>query len=442
MGGSKRLRVASLVLWALMPASPAAGQVIGTFFEPIPPVLGGAPSDPSLAATSSDYNSSGIRVSEAVIHADLQDEFGYNTNVLATANGSGSTFNNTTGSLLATTDWSRNSAYLSMEVDDRRYLDLPKQSFTEWLLRTGGAIDVGHDSIDLTYDHLNLYQLPGALNAVTIAQPVAFRIDSAEMKYNLNDFGKFIFTPALQLANYDYDNFSAGGLTFDQAYRDRFEVQPELATRYEFAPQQDGLLLVRDTELFYRSGSAQAPRRNSNTQTVLLGVDYPQVGSNFHFRVLAGVQSRQYSSSAYARQTGPTVELSVTWTPTRLTTLALTCSRDIQDAADENIAGYFATTARFDVNHELRRNVMLNAYAELQQDDYQSSSINVPNAALAEAGQNQSLYTVGGGVTWLLNRHLRAGMKVEISKRQDSVGNNALPSSLSDTTLINLEFVL
>ena len=436
-------RLAAFALFALLLAStPAACQVIGTFFTPLPQVLGGAPNDLSFAETSSRYASPGMRVGDVVIRTDLQDGFGYNTNVVLTTNARGSAFNDAVGSVIATTDWGRDSAYFSIQADDRRYLDLAQQDFTEWYLRTGGTLDVGHDTISLDYEHLNPYQQPGALNAVTIIQPVAFRVDSAELQYTANDVGRFTLAPSFTLTNYDYDSFSAGGQFFDQTYRNRLELQPQLTTRYQVAPQQDAVLVVRDTQLLYSSGTVLAPRRNSNTASVLVGLDYPQPDSNIRFRLLAGVQSRQYSSPAYTSQLGPTVEFAVTWTPTRLTTVDLTFSRDIQDAADENIAGYFATIARLDVNHELRRNIRLNAFAEYQEDDYQSSLIDVESVAVAEAGRNQNLYTVGAGVTWLLSRHLRAGVRFAVSKRNGSVGSDTLPSALSDSTLVNLDFRL
>ena len=77
---------------------------------------------------------------------------------------------------------------------------------------------------------------------------------------------------------------------------------------------------------------------NSNGGAILTGLDYPAPGSNFRFRVLAGIQTRVYVSSAYSNLTAPIVEASVIWTPTRLTTLTLLARRDIEDAADETIA--------------------------------------------------------------------------------------------------------
>ena len=439
---ANRCAVAVAFLALPLTITPAACQVIGTFFTPLPQVLGGAPNDLSFAETSSRYASPGLRVGDVVVRTDLQDGFGYNTNVVLSTNARGSSFNDSTGSVIATTDWGRDSAYFSIEADDRRYLDLAQQDFTEWYLRTGGTLDVGSDTIGLDYEHLNPYQQPGALNAVTIIQPVPFRVDSADLQYTANDLGRFTIVPSFTLTNYNYDSFSAGGQFFDQTYRNRLELQPQATTRYQIAPQQDAVLVVRDTQLLYSSGTALAPRRNSNTASVLVGLDYPQPESNIRFRLLAGVQSREYSSRAYASQLGPTVEFAVTWTPTRLTTVNLTFSRDIQDAADESIAGYFATIARLDINHELRRNIRLNAFAEYQEADYQSSLIDVKSVAIAEAGRNRSLYTIGAGATWLLSRNLRAGVRFEISKRDDSVGSDTLPSALSDSTLVNLDFRL
>ena len=47
------------------------------------------------------------------------------------------------------------------------------------------------------------------------------------------------------------------------------------------------------------------------------------------------------------------------------------------------------------VDHEYLRNVLFRAYAGIQSDDY------------LQGGGHDSRFSLGGGVTWLLNRNLR-----------------------------------
>ena len=455
-----RLALPVLLLSVPLGLQAARAQIIDEYFTPTGAAVGGAPADPSRGQALNRYNAGGVRAGSFVIRPDLAESFGYNSNVEGFKGGKGSSFVSSIGSVRATSDWSRNSAFMAVTVDDRRYLDTTRQSFTNWTANIGGTVDVGRDKIGAVYSHLNLNETPGSLNTVTVSQPVAFRVDAAELSYTATSFGRFSFIPQISVAKYDYDDYTIGNQTIQQAYRNRVGLQGGLTTRYQLAPERDLLLVVRGTHISYdNAGTNGAPKRDSDGVTVLAGIDYPAPGSNFRFRILAGIQTRNYRSSAYRSQTAPTVEASVAWTPTRLTTVTLLARRDIQDAADESIAGYTATSARLSIEHELRRNIILNGYGEIQQADFQSSNLNLPvgttnlsggglgfgsnglnnSFGRAEAGTSQTLYSAGGGVTWLLNRNLRAGVTYGISDRQ---GSGDAGNYISHIGLLSLGFRL
>ena len=150
------------------------------------------------------------------------------------------------------------------------------------------------------------------------------------------------------------------------------------------------------------------------------------------------MQVRNFVNPAYSNLTTPIVEASIIWQPTRLTTVTLAARRDIEDASDETIAGYTFTSARLSVDHEARRNVLLNAYVELLQADYPSSSINIPRQALPEAGTSQTIYSAGVRATWLLNRNIRAGASFDVSQHSGA----ATQSYLSTISMFTIGFRL
>ncbi len=90
------------------------------------------------------------------------------------------------------------------------------------------------------------------------------------------------------------------------------------------------------------------------------------------------------------------------WQPTGLTTVTLRALRTIEDAADENVAGYDLNSARLQVDHELRRNILLTGYVwpaarELYRPD-----------------ATQTFYGGGAGITYLVNRHVRVEVTDDI----------------------------
>ncbi len=390
-----------------------------------------------------EFASPGVRAGSFTIRPNIQESVGYNSNVEGFDRAPGSAFIANAGTLDIRSNWSRDSAYVLATLDDRRYLDLPNQSYTNWTAGAGGTIDTGRSQIGLSYNHMNLTQLPSSINAITVLFPVVFRVDAVKLSYTIPTSGRFTFTPEIDITRYDFDNYLLGGQVVSEAFRNRVVFQGGLTTSFALAPREDLLFVVRGTHISYTSEVAGLPRRDSNGAAVLVGLDFPSSGSNFTFRVLAGYQIRQYVKTVYGSLNSPIVEASVTWTPTRLTTVALQGRRDIEDAADDNIAGFTYSALRLSVNHELRYNVIIGGHTELQRADYQSAKLNLGSSTaspvlsgLAEAGASQNVYNAGASVSWLLNRNMKVGATYDITRRDGGGGY------LSNVGLVTLGFSL
>jgi hypothetical protein len=200
------------------------------------------------------------------------------------------------------------------------------------------------------------------------------------------------------------------------------------------------VLVLRGTEIDYNGLPAGTPSPNSVGATVLAGLDYTAVGV-FRYRILVGYQVRKYASREISSLSAPTVEASVIWTPTRLTTVTATLRNDIQDAADQSISGFTYTAGRLSVDHELRRNVLLNAFGDIQRGAYPSTSAALADTLLAQGASTQTFYDGGLGVTVLLNRNVRLSARYVLGDHVYS-GTGLVGSYLESTALVSLEFRL
>ena len=178
--------------------------------------------------------------------------------------------------------------------------------------------------------------------------------------------------------------------TVDEKVNDRDAYVGELETRYELAPQRNVLFVVRSGTNQYLRPTNTSP--NNAGFSVLAGLDYTANGV-FRYRALAGYSYRSYSSTITSSRSAPTVEASAIWTPTGLTTVTGTLSRRIEDALSAGIIGYTYNEARLVVDHEYRRDVLLEALGSMQYAEY------------TNGGGNQTIGTIGGSVQWLLNRN-------------------------------------
>jgi hypothetical protein len=113
------------------------------------------------------------------------------------------------------------------------------------------------------------------------------------------------------------------------------------------------------------------------------------------------------------------------WNPSGLTTITGSLTRSIEDAAQEGIVGYSYTSARLRLDHEYQRNVLLRFSAGVQHVDY-----------LQGGGQSNG-FSLGAGVTWLLNRHMRLSATYDFTDQTGS-SNPTLQTTGSYTRSIGL----
>ena len=425
----------SLVLgvFAAIGCGTARAQLVDQFISPFVGANAITAHPTVLSRQQSDYQGSGIRIGSFVIRPNLQESAGYETNVLARPKPTGSPILETNFAVEAASDISRVNVRAQLGVDDVRYFDLPRQSYTNWNALLSGSYEIGRDLVSAQYSHAKLVQTARDLDVPQLLdQAIDYSVDSGRLAYRAN-FNRLSVTPAVDLAAYAYSNGSVGGQPFRQDYRDRTLVTPGLTLAYEVSPGRSVVLVVRNTIGSYARTQQGLPRRDYNDTAVLAGFDYDATGL-IRVRALAGYETRNFNASTYRSIQSPIAELSAIWTPTRLTTLTANVARRIQDSTEDTLAATTQTSARLRLDHEYLRNVLLLANAGIANDAYQG-------------GGGQTLYLFGGGVTYLLNRRVGLTATYDFIARQKnaavSVGNVTLGSDYTDHRfLLRFRFLL
>jgi hypothetical protein len=90
-------------------------------------------------------------------------------------------------------------------------------------------------------------------------------------------------------------------------------------------------------------------------------------------------------------------------------------SRLIEDTAAEGTAGYTYTNASLVVDHEYLRNVLLQGRTGVQ----------VANYLLG--GGTQARFTVGAGITWLMNRRMQLSANYDFTTQNGVSQTTSIP---------------
>lgn len=396
------------LLLGLCAAQPARAQLIDRYFPPGLPGFGAASGVTVQSRARQEWEPLGVRIGGVVVRPSLSTGIGMTSNALGQPRGRPSALVQTSASLLAGTDWGRHAIGGFVSFDDQRVLAATGQSATAWTAALGGTAEIGRDQLVLGAAHLDLFQTARALDGLAIDRPGRFQVNNARASYTWRS-GRLSLAPGLAVSDTRYDDVFVGGRRVVQRYRDRIAVEGHVTTRWELAPQRDLVLDLRAVTFNHARREPGRGSRDATTIALLGGIDYA-ADAVWRVRALAGIQHRDFVDATLKPVSGPIAEGSAIWTPSGRTTVTATLSRRIEDAAELTAVSYTFTGARLAVDHELYRNVLLAAYADLQQAAYQ------------QRGGRDRLAGFGLGATWLINRRLRAAASWDFSTRRRADG--------------------
>lgn len=399
-------------------------ELLSDYFPTGVPGYGAAPGVTVASRARPDYDAPGIQAGSFTFHPQLEEGVGYDNNVFgSSARQRGSWVVGTHPSLLVGSDWSRHSLAGFVSVDDTRYLDEPRQSYTNWTASLGGTVAVGRDQLTVSVAHFSLHQPRSDLDALPTDTPVAYRVEDVRVGYTIA-LDRFSVTPSLAYSAYRYQPTTILGVPASQAYRDRNVVQGAVTTRYELSPQRNLLLVTRVVGTGYVAPTPGVPSHDSTGYQVLVGLD-DDSDAVWRYRVLLGWEVRAYRAAQYATRNAPIAEAALIWSPNGMTTVTAALTRSIQDAAQEGIASYTYTRARLVLDYEYRRDLLLQASGSVQRADF------------LQGGGHQSGFSLGVGATWLVNRHLRVSATYDFTDQQGNT-SPALLTTGSYTRSIGL----
>lgn len=373
----------------------AGAQDLDAYLPASNPGLGTEPGVTVLSRLRPAYDPLGVRLGGLKLNTAATETAGYNSNLTGFSSGRGSSFLRTAATADLLSEWSRGRLNSRFTVDNTTYPDLPRYSFTDWTASIGGGRENVRNTAAASYSHLDLNQTATDFGALPSDTPVRFAVEDLRASYAV-PAGRLVLTPSLGLQRYSFGRTTLLGVPVNLNYRDRIVGSAGLAASYPLTDRRSVVVVARGFANEYDRRLAGFPTDTSRSVRLLAGVDDFGRGP-WRYRLLAGVEVRDFAAREYRTRVAPILEAGVVWTPNGLTTATLSLVRTIADPADEANRGYVSTRLRLVVDREIRRNVLLQGSLGFQAAEY-------------TGGEGQTNVLVGAGVTWLINRNARAAL--------------------------------
>jgi hypothetical protein len=345
-----------------------------------------------LSRLRSSYDAEPIRLGDYDIRPEIDETGSYDSNVQGGSGASGSSVAVSQASVSLDSDWARNSLGANVSVADTLYGNLPVDNHVDWTAAIGGSYTLGQGDITAGYAHLAEHELGTQFGALQTSNAVPYSVDDYRASMTTLA-GRFSFTPNLDVQTYRFGTAVLGGRRVDEAYDDRTLIEGGVTTRFDLGGDRGVVLVLQGDQTRYPNTLRGDVNEGSSGFIALGGIDYQATGV-FRYRLLVGVETRAFTARAYGSQTAPITEASVIWTPTPLTTITDTITREIESPASADAGDFTYLSDTLTVDHELTRNILLQGKATVQQAEY-----------LSQGSQNS--LSLGLSATWLISKTLR-----------------------------------
>ncbi|MGC2134897.1 MAG: outer membrane beta-barrel protein, partial [Xanthobacteraceae bacterium] len=393
---------------------PPASLPLGTVPHGTLPIAGGDP-----------YEALGIKAGSFLILPAVELSAGYSTNPQAVPGGPGSLYLVVAPELHVRSDWASNS--LTADITGS-YTDYPNSNFQPSLnvpylnAKVDGTLDVTRYTQILLEGRTNVStDNPGSPNiqfglaTLPIDTTVGGTLGVAE------EFGRFDVSLKGML---DRSMYSNGTLTdgesanFDWRAFDQYAGILRLG--YEIDPGFKPFVEIdEDTRIHDTQVDIFGENRNSNGSSAKVGADLNLFGS-LTGEIAVGYMERDYHDPTLPNIDGATLDGSLLWQATALTSAKFTAQSSIGESSVQGVSGEFSRSFSLEVDHALRTWLIANAIIGYENDDY------------AGLGRTDNHYFASTGLTYKLNREIQ--FKGEV--RQDWLNSNVTGVAYTASTFL------
>jgi hypothetical protein len=371
-----------------------------------------------VATHPQDYKPLGIRAGSFMLHPGVELAAEYTDNVFYS-------YDNEESDLIwhvrpyftAQSTWSRHSFNVRLAADIGRHADYGFRDYEDYFLNISGRLDVKtRTSITYGADYMDLHEGLNVRSAEQGVEPTRFTIYGGRLGFD-HIFNRFSVGMMYRRYWYDFDDaLGEDGTIIENQDRDRVDDSLSAKVAYQF--KTDKQLFARAT--WYQTEFDQPFDRNGLDRSS----DGWSVSAGITFQV-TGVLDGDLAASYYSRSVNdpllPDIEgwggsAGLSWYPTSLTTVRGSISTEVHPTTSQYSSGYLGTLYAVRVDHELLRDLQVQAHVSYRDNDYQ-----LVDFAPEDARRYDEVWSAGLGASWFINRNLRLSASYDFSTLSTNV---------------------
>ncbi len=360
-----------------------------------------------------DYDPIGIDAGSFIVRPRVETGLGYDSNIYLTESpATGAAYTVFTPSVAANSTWSRHSVTMTGSANLRRYFGESDRNETTWNAATLGRLDV-NSALSLTgeaqFAKLSENTLSGAIDSQAAAFS-RYRRDyyGVRGEYRSGQFRSFL---ALDQSVFNFSDLTlSDGTQIDQSDRDRNVKRITGQVEYAFTPSVSiyGQSTYDWTDYDRALLLSGLDNRDSEAARIIGGFNFDLAGL-LRGTIGAGYVRRDFRSSSYKNTGGFSAEARVEFFPTYLTTVTVQAKRLLEDSNINQTTAFFNNTFSVRADHELLQNLILNAEAEVQYQDY------------IQSPRRNWVYQLSTGGRYLIDNRFSLRLSTQYTERDEQL---------------------
>ncbi len=407
--------VAAMVCVATLSAAPASAQIFPEYHDQGRVFGEDLPRGETVRTRQKpELDALGIHAGSFFIFPSIRQNITYDDNIFSSdGNEQSDVIYSVLPSVNVRSDWNQHSLNFSAGADIGVYFEDSDENYQDYRASVAGTVDVTKSTrvrASGSYNHLHESRgNPDDVGGVNPTELDQFRAGLS----GTHRFNRVAVTAGGTFEHIDYDDArTALGGNVNNDDRDRNVFTPALEVGYQIVPQYVAFIRGEGRVVRYRQSiDDNGFNRDSDGYSILGGAKIDITDVIFG-DVFAGYRRRNYDDPAFSSTDGFVIGSDIKWNPTRLTTVGLNLNRRIVETARIASSGYVSTAVGARVDHELLRNLVLNAFFGYRRDDYE------------EISREDDNYRAGVGANYAMNRHFILNAGYVFRNRSSTVAGN------------------
>ncbi|MGB4100569.1 MAG: outer membrane beta-barrel protein [Alphaproteobacteria bacterium] len=313
----------------------------------------------------------------------------------------------------AFSNWNRHALQFGAQGDFGFGTFRPAENYYDGILNMRGRLDLANrTNFEFGGDYQRLTEARGSPDNNIQAEPADFNYSHAFVALKRKQ-GRFDIRTQYDVSRFDYDHVKTATSEINLNFRNRLQQAVTAELGYEvmrfWRPFVRGQYDWRDFDV--------NSQHNSQGYTVLGGSGFEMGGGTVTGEVYAGLMSHDYRNWTSDGVGNTTSSFKFggkgLWNITGMTSLVLEADRTLEDTTTTGYRSFIATGGSATLQHELRRNILLEAKGGMTRYDFNGAP---------ERQDDQ--YNAGAGMRYFFNRHFYSDIQYDFTNRISTVGAN------------------